>query len=290
MQGDNKSVGKRTPSFLRWAGGKAWLLPLWAKLIQGLEFKAYHEPFVGGGTTFFSLPGEHKCYLSDLNKDLITTYKVVKNDPGAIIKAMKSFKNTEEDYYRVRSSKPRVAANQAARFIYLNQTSFNGLYRVNRKGEYNVPYGFREGWHYDYSRIVIASRMLTLHDAQLYARDFEDALGDVKQGDLVFLDPPYTVSKTLKHNGFIAYNDKIFSLEDQQRLCDCISKIKELGARYMLTNAAHPSLREIFDKLGDPCIVVDRQSTIGGKNAVRGKVGELLYSNIEGMVNYGQGN
>lgn len=275
------SAAKCDP-FLRWAGGKSWLLPMWLKAINGFEFKDYHEPFVGGGTTFFALQSVHKSYLSDLNNELITTYKAVKDYPDLVIESMKRHRNTEEDYYKIRDMKCRTVSTQAARFIYLNQTSFNGLYRVNSKGRYNVPYGFRSSWSYDYLRIKAASDFLNKNDAQLYARDFEDALQDVKKGDLAFLDPPYTVSAE-RGNGFVEYNDRIFSLRDQARLCESILELCRRGAFYFMTNAAHPVLEDVFAPLGSP-LVVRRQSSIGGRCAKRGVVEEFVYSNLPGIM------
>lgn len=269
--------------FLRWAGGKSWLLPKWQGMIKGLKFKNYYEPFVGGGTTFFSLPGAHKCFIADLNQELIITYQMIMNNPEDVVRALKRMRNTETDYYDIRDRKCRNDSTRAARFIYLNQTSYNGLYRVNKKGEYNVPYGFRKEWHYDYDRILNASVVMKANNTQISCCDFAKSLSGVEAGDLVFLDPPYTVS-TGSDNGFIEYNEKIFSLDDQRRLCRCIADIKMKGAYYVLTNAAHPTLRKIFDTNGDECKIVRRQSLIGGKNARRGLVKEFIYTNIPGGI------
>lgn len=274
------SAAKCDP-FLRWAGGKSWLLPMWLRIIEDLEFKNYHEPFVGGGTTFFALQDVHKSYLSDLNKELVTTYKAVKEYPDLVIDVLRGLKNTVDDYYKIRGQNCRTVVRQAARFIYLNQTSFNGLYRVNSKGKYNVPYGFRKCWAYDFSRIKMASEFLNKNNAQLFARDFADALEDVGPGDLVFLDPPYTVSSK-RNDGFVEYNDHIFSLDDQRRLCAAIGEIHRRGAYYLMTNAAHPELRRIFKVLGRP-LIVQRQSSIGGRCAKRGIVNEFIFSNIPGV-------
>ena len=264
--------------FLRWAGGKSWLLPRLSVLLSDLEFKNYYEPFLGSGTAFFALKGNHKSFLSDMNEDLILTYQAIKDSPEQVYKALRRLKNTEEEYYRIRSMNCRRTATKAARFIYLNQTSYNGLYRVNSKGEYNVPYGFRKSLKFDRSRLERASNFLVKQNAVLSHQDFEDALASVGCEDFVFLDPPYTVSKD-DENGFIAYNEKIFSLDDQKRLRRCIDIIKEKKAYYLLTNAHHPTILSIFGNSGT-CIEVHRQSCIGGKNARRGLVREYVFTNI----------
>lgn len=264
--------------FLRWAGGKSWLLPTWYALIKELKFKQYHEPFLGGGTLFFALPGEHKSFLSDINSELIETYQMVKDHPEDVYNSFLKLRNTEDDYYAIRKRVCRTPITRAARFIYLNQTSYNGLFRVNKQGKYNVPYGFRKNWCYQKSRIVDASKFLIKHDAVITHQDFASAIAMVAEGDFVFFDPPYTVSKE-GGNGFIEYNEKIFSLDDQRRLSYCIDLIKQRGAYYMLTNALHPTILEIFEK-GDRRFEVARSSCIGGKAAVRGLIKEYLFTNI----------
>ena len=206
---------------------------------------------MGGGSIFFSLDHNKKSYLSDANQELITTYIQVRDNASEVIKLLSDFKNTEEDYYRIRDEfVPQTPVEQASRFIYLNQTSYNGLYRVNRNGRYNVPYGFRKNWTYDSDRILQAS--IKLKNTRIEAGDFEINKHRIKRHDLVFLDPPYTVSHN--HNGFIEYNRNLFSLEDQNRLNEYIDYIKRKDAYYILTNAAHEAIYHIFDKAEDRTI------------------------------------
>ncbi len=272
-----KSLATCNP-FLRWAGGKSWLLPTWYNIVSNLEFKQYHEPFLGGGTSFFALPGVHPSYLSDVNPELILTYNVVKNNPEEVYAALEKLKNTEEDYYIIRDRQCRTDITKAARFIYLNQTSYNGLWRVNRNGKYNVPYGFRKNWAYGKERLLAASMFLMKQQAQICQQDFETAIGNVQTGDFVFLDPPYTVSKK-GDNGFIEYNETFFSLEDQKRLSKCIDIITERQAYYMLTNANHPTIAEIFHNC-DRRLEISRNSCIGGRAAKRGRITEFVFTNI----------
>lgn len=259
--------------FLRWAGGKSWLLKHINSLLPKNGFNSYHEPFLGGGSIFLALNPE-KAFLSDLNKDLIETYHTLKGSPEKIIECLNSYENSEEFYYTIRSKSPENQVEKAARFIYLNQTSFNGIFRVNLKGEYNVPYGYRTKNFLEPDKLRLAS--LRLQKAELITGDFSVLVNNIQERDLVFLDPPYTVSHN--HNGFIKYNQKLFSLDDQIRLSSVIDEIKERGAYYILTNAAHPKIEEIFAK-GDTVLKKSRANLIGGLSAQRGQTEEFVFTN-----------
>jgi DNA adenine methylase len=242
---------------LRWAGGKRWLLPQIPALISVTEIHNYHEPFVGGAAIFFGLTIGAKAYLADLNEDLIDKYP-------------------RDSYYAARAAKPRSPASRAAKFIYLNHASFNGIYRVNLAGEYNVPYGYRE--FYNPPVLNDLRRASTrLRSAILSQGDFSSAVDNVGRGDLVFLDPPYTVAHN--NNGFVKYNDKLFSFADQSRLSQMIDTIRKRGAYYILTNAAHSSIAELFEK-GDRRIETSRRNSVGGTAAARGSATEYLFTNL----------
>lgn len=263
--------------FVRWAGGKTWLIPHMPTIVGDLHIEHYHEPFLGGGAIYFSMEHAKRSYLSDANSQLINTYIQVRDNPEELIEFFMQLPNTEDDYYRIRAEiTGDDTVENAARFLYLNQTSYNGLYRVNREGKYNVPYGFRANWVYDPERIRAAS--LHLQNTRISTGDFEVNKYRIKENDLVFLDPPYTVSHN--NNGFIAYNQKLFSLEDQQRLKRFIEYIKAKGAFYILTNAAHETIREIFLTQGDRIVELQRNSLIGGRNAARAAISEYIFTNI----------
>jgi DNA adenine methylase len=266
----------RSRPFLRWAGGKAWLVRRARQIFGELRFNAYHEPFLGGGAFFFGLVDNGPSYLSDANAELIETYDSLRLDAERVITIMETFQNTPLAYYAIRQETPECRFRRAARFIYLNQTSFNGIFRVNLKGVYNVPYGARTKPFLDAPTLRQASKALA--SATLVAGDFQSSLKHVKEGDLVFIDPPYTVSHNL--NGFIKYNQALFSIEDQHRLAAYIRELRNLGARYIFTNAAHTVIKEIFEA-GDSQIEVSRASLIGGKNAIRGPVSEYIFTNLE---------
>lgn len=260
--------------FLRWAGGKRWLLKSINEYLPTNEINNYHEPFLGGGAVYFYLHHKNENFISDLNTELTDTYLALRENVEDVITELKKFKNSKEDYYKIRKGNYRSLEKRSARFIYLNQTSFNGIYRVNLKGEYNVPYGNRTKFKFDYDNLRSVSN--ELQNTHINNSDFSKVTENVNQGDLVFIDPPYTVAHN--NNGFIQYNQKIFSLEDQYKLANTIEEIKEIGAYYILTNAAHDKIRAIFNN-GDVIKEVSRSSIIGGKHAKRGQYSELIITN-----------
>jgi len=259
--------------FLRWAGGKSWLIKH-LDAIKRSRYRNYHEPFLGGGSTFFYLRPAGTAYLSDLNADLIDTYKALKRDAKGVIQILETFSNNEREYYKIRDREYKTRIQRAAKFIYLNQTSFNGIYRVNLNGVYNVPYGFRTKNFLDRDNLLAAQA--ALKSADIDTIDFFEISQHIKRHDLIFLDPPYTVSHN--NNGFIKYNEKIFSLEDQIRLSELITAIKRKGAYYILTNAAHKTIEDIFEK-GDKKIILNRASRVGGTYANRGQTNEYVFTN-----------
>lgn len=260
---------------LRWAGGKNWLIKHLRPMLNGLEINNYHEPFVGGASIFLSLITPNHSFLSDLNEELINTYTMLRDHPDEVILALSKYKNTKEDYYIKRKYKPKTEINKAARFIYLNQTSFNGIYRVNLQGEYNVPYGFREKDFLDREALLAVST--ALQHTTIRNGDFDIIRDNIQANDLVFIDPPYTVAHN--ENGFIKYNQKIFSWEDQVRLRGLVDFISEAGAYYILTNANHACIKELYHGVGNH-IELERYSLIGGINAKRAPYKEILITNI----------
>lgn len=261
---------------LRWAGGKRWLVPTISELIGDTKIKNYHEPFAGGAAVFFGLSINKQAYLSDLNASLIDTYEQVRDDPEGVWRFLRAYRNTADAYYFARQGRPRLAASRAARFIYLNHTSFNGIYRVNLAGRYNVPFGYRESYNIPLLADLLAASE-RLHAATLTHGDFEAALRNVGPSDLVFLDPPYTVAHNF--NGFVKYNDTLFRFRDQRRLSSMVDHIRELGAYYILTNAAHISIAELFER-GERRIETSRRNSVGGRAAARGRATEYLFTNL----------
>lgn len=261
-------------SFIRWAGGKSWLVPYVAQLTEKLEYNNYYEPFMGGASIFFSLNLPKGGCLSDINEELVNTFCAVRDDPNRIIGHLKEYKTDEDSYYIIRESEPEDKYERAARFLYLNANSFNGLYRVNKKGKYNVPYGHKNAT-VNYQRLLDVGAKLD--GFEILCQDFAAVAHKIQKGDLVFLDPPYTVSK--EDTGFVGYNSTWFSLEDQRRLARLIDHINQVGAYYIMTNAAHETILDIFKGKGR-MVTLERNSLIGGKKSYRGKVQEYIFTNI----------
>ena len=260
--------------FLRWAGGKTWFVNRLPVLLPS-SYNNYYEPFLGGGAVFFNLQPIKGGVISDINKELINSYIQIRDNLDALLSILDSLIISEKNYYKVRSWKPVCGLEHAARFIYLNRTCFNGIYRVNLNGNFNVPYGKNDKVVL-YNEKHLKQIQKKLKQVNIRHCDFEESLKNVGAGDLVFIDPPYTVAHN--HNGFVEYNQKIFSWDDQLRLSKCIRRLKEVGAHYIVTNAMHESLLDLYNNLGS-VVEIPRHSTIGGQMKSRKKISELVLTN-----------
>lgn len=272
------SKNNTTIPFLRWAGGKRWLIKHIDELLPP-SILNYHEPFLGGGAIFVYLKTNNKIkdksYLSDSNSQLINSYKQLKTNIEEVVQYLNTYKNDEEFYYRIRSSSPRNEIEAAAQFIFLNRTSFNGIYRVNRKGEYNVPYGNKDYKElFNYENFKSFKKILT--KCNLRDQDFFESLKNIRTGDFIFIDPPYTVAH--ENNGFIKYNQKLFSWDDQIKLKEFLVELNKIGANFLMTNAAHISIKNLFEGVGSK-LEISRASVIGGKGAKRTTYKEYIYKN-----------
>lgn len=237
------------------------------------RFGNYVEPFVGSGAVFFALLPE-SAVLADTNRELIETYEAIVSEPGKVIAALKihSRKHDSEYYYKVRESKPYSAHGKAARMIYLNRTCFNGLYRVNSRGKFNVPRGTRNSVIFEEDNFHgIAS---ILERVQFKCEDFEETLEHCIKGDLAFVDPPYTV----KHNtnAFIKYNERMFSWDDQIRLAGCLTRLAQRGVQVVMTNADHCAIRELYPRKIWKLRSLSRTSLLASDSDRRGGTTELL--------------
>jgi DNA adenine methylase len=201
----------------------------------------------------------------------------VRDDPAGVSRELKRHSYTEDYYYGLRAARPKADTTKAARFIFLNHTSYNGIYRVNQQGCYNVPFGRRDGTPQLPNREDLEAVSLRLQGATLTSNDFAQCIDSIAEGDLVFLDPPYTVAHN--NNNFVKYNQRLFSWEDQIRLSRVVSDIRDKGAFYILTNAAHSSVADLFEK-GDRRIETSRRNTIGGLKASRGTAIEYIFTNV----------
>lgn len=273
---------------LKWVGGKRQLLPQLLALTPK-AFKAYHEPFVGGGALYFAL-NPKEAYLGDFNSRLINVYQQVQNDVQGVITNLRKFVRSEECYYETRSlmnaelpfltddpsglqqsiNVGKLDAEAAARFMFINKTCYNGLWRENSKGEFNVPYGGdRKSKFYDVTNLMECSIQLRA-SAISRCEDF----GSVRRasaGDFVYFDPPYVpVSAT----SFVDYTAKGFGGSEQLRLRDTALELKNRGVHVMLSNSDSSLVRELYKDF--ELHEVQARRSVNSNGLGRGKVGELI--------------
>ncbi len=231
--------------FLKWAGGKTQLLAELHKHVPK-NYNQYIEPFIGGGAMYFNLNPD-KAIISDSNEELVITYKEVKSDVESIISLLKSFEHDEEFYYNMRSLEPKELGEsyRAARLIYLNKTCFNGLYRVNKKGQFNVPYGKGNGSFLNEE--VLRNAHEFLQGTTIVKGDYLDVLNEfATEGDFVFLDPPYY--PVGRHSDFKRYTTEFFYHDDQVRLRNEFERLVNLGCKVVLTNSDHEVVLDLYSK------------------------------------------
>lgn len=221
---------------------------------------------------FFSLQPED-AVIADSNSDLMNLYSVVRDCPDAFLNRLAQFKNSEEGYYLVRIWEPDDAVSNAVRFYYLMLLSFNGIYRENLQGKFNVPYGRKD--HLELvDRDHISRISILLRKAEIRTGDFEQTLLGCQEGDFVYIDPPYTVAHG--QNGFIKYNDRIFSWLDQKRLATEVKRLVRMKCYVIVSNADHGSVRELYPEEMFEHTVITRTSQIAANGLHRRKVTELL--------------
>lgn len=264
--------------FLKWVGGKRQLLP---ELLQAVEaagqVKRYHEPFLGGGALFFALARtgqlQRRAVLSDINPNLIDAYTGLREDVDGVIDILKVHRRRhgESHFYRVRKKVPATLSERAARIIYLNKTCFNGLYRENKKGEFNAPLG-----RYKNPNICdeenLRSVAATLRDIDVAARDFTVATRSARRGDLVYCDPPYDpVSKTAY---FTDYSKAGFGIEAQEKLVETFIKLAKRGVHVILSNSLTPLTRQLYKDFYISQVLAKRH--VNSRADRRGEVSEAL--------------
>jgi DNA adenine methylase len=232
--------------FLRWAGGKTRLLRVLRPHFPS-DFRSYYEPFVGGGAVFFDSGhrATSRAVLADLNPELINCWLCVRDDSSALLEALDEYggMDTEDAYYAVRDGdQPQNAVERAARFLYLNQTAWNGLWRVNRWGRFNVPWGARPFRGMSAEELTALAELLS--DVDIREADFRDVLAEPVRGDFVYLDPPYLpLSDTSK---FYLYTEKRFRRPDLAELAKICQTLTERGVHWVLSNRDTPEVRELF--------------------------------------------
>jgi len=265
-------IGRPLVPFLKWAGGKRWLLRNAEGLFQTGISGTYYEPFLGGGSVFASLLPVY-AVLSDVNGELINVYKQVKSHWKALYAGLEEMqrRHSSDFYYEVRGATPRDPLSRAVNFIYLNRTCYNGLYRVNKEGRFNVPIGTK-------SAVLLpdddfAGWAHALRAAQLIESDFEKIIDTARKGDFVFADPPYTVSHN--QNCFLKYNEVLFSWADQQRLAEALRRADKRGVIVVATNANHVSVRELYE-VDFSIRTISRASNIAAAAEKRGSYEEII--------------
>jgi DNA adenine methylase len=262
---------KTLDPFLKWPGGKRWLVHQYGALFPS-QFERYLEPFLGGGAVFFYLKPSN-AILSDTNNDLVNTYLCLQENAHIIDRRLGRLQlaHGKTQYYRIRATPAVKPLDRAVRFLYLNRTCFNGIYRVNLKGQFNVPIGTKELVEYPKNYLRQVGECLRL--ATIRVADFEETIDQAVRGDFVFVDPPYTVMHN--NNNFVKYNSNLFSWTDQVRLAACIKRAAKRGASIMLSNADHRSVRELYRDFGNHHRI-NRTSILAADSFHRRKTTELL--------------
>jgi len=234
------STGPLQPVF-KWPGGKRALIPSIEPFICR-TYRRLVEPFCGGAALFFHLRPKG-ALLADRNDELINAYVQLRDNPEELIDRLKQMRNTESAYYEVRDRRPRTHVTRAARIIYLMRLSFNGIYRENLQGDFNVPYGYKT-WisAFDEKRLRAASS--ALQDIEIKAQTYSDTMGSIRKDDLVYVDPPYTVSHN--KNGFLKYNQTLFSWDDQKALAKACEEARQQGSLVIVSNADHVEVVELY--------------------------------------------
>lgn len=264
--------------FLKWAGGKRQLLPDLLEHIRRFgSFSTYYEPFVGGGALFFELKSlgmlNGHVVLSDVNTNLVETYQGVANNVDQVIALLRDHadRHSQDYFYQVRATEPAELAERSARIIYLNRTCFNGLYRENSRGQFNVPFG-----RYVNPKICDEPNLRAVSQAlsgvELRVQSFDGVLPAARPGDLVYFDPPYVpLPKTAS---FTSYAKNGFSMLDQRRLAEVFAQLTNRGVNVLLSNSKTPEVLELYAGFKIHTVMAAR--TVNSKANQRGKVAEVL--------------
>jgi len=265
--------------FIKWAGGKKQLLeqfkPYFPKKIE-----RYFEVFVGGGAVAFYIIKTYKpsyVFLSDINEELINTYQVIKEDVDSLIKELKKLKelHSKENYYKIRAEDPKLLSplTRASRFIYLNKTCFNGLYRVNSKDGFNVPMG-----SYKNPSIVMEDDLREisklLKDIEIKVMSFEGITKLTKKGDFIYFDPPYY---PLKAGSFTTYTKGNFLEKEQKQLAEVFKKLDKKGCKVMLSNSDTKFIKDLYKEYNINFVQATRM--INCDATKRGKINEVVVRN-----------
>lgn len=278
------SVNKLVKPFLKWAGGKRQIVPLIENnLPKNYNYQIYYEPFLGGGALLFTLQPK-KAVINDSNTELINCYKVVRDSVDELIDNLKFHKNNEEYYYAIRdwdreeSFQDRTPVQRASRIIFLNKTCYNGLFRVNSQGQFNVPFGkYKNPKILDLAVLKAVSKYLNDNQITILNLDFQEVLKDAKRGDFVYLDPPYDpISDTASFTG---YDVNGFNKDEQIRLKEIFDNLDKRGCKILLSNAYTNFIIDLYKDYEQ--IKISAIRAINSNAKKRGKVDEILVKNYE---------
>jgi DNA adenine methylase len=271
--------------FVKWAGGKRQLVPtiLANHLPKNYNLQTYYEPFIGGGALLFSLRPK-KAVINDSNAELINCYKIIKNSLDELIEDLKNHKNDEYYYYDIRdwdrekNFKSKTEVQRASRIIFLNKTCYNGLFRVNSQGQFNVPFGkYKNPNILDIAVLKAVNKYLNENQVRILNSDFQEAVKDAKRGDFIYLDPPYDpVSETASFTG---YDVNGFNKQEQRRLKEVFDDLNSRGCHILLSNACTEFIEDLYKDYPHTKISAIRAINCNGKK--RGKVDEILVKNYE---------
>ncbi len=272
--------------FLKWAGGKRQLLPEITKHIPArINDYTYYEPFVGAGALLFCLQPKH-AIINDFNEELILTYTIIRDQIDLLVETLKIHKekNTEKYYYKIRaldrapnSFKKLSDVERAARLIFLNKTCYNGLYRVNSQGLFNVPYGkYKNPAICEESVLKAISKYLNENEITIMSVDFAAAVEDAGRHSFVYFDPPY---HSPDNTNFTGYQADKFDASEQERLCDVFRDLTERGSKCLLSNSDTEYIRELYNDKRFEIISVVAKRPINSDAAGRGIVNEVLVKN-----------
>ena len=268
--------------FVKWVGGKRNVINKYLKNFFPSTFKTYIEPFVGGGAVFFYLKPQ-KAIINDINKELIITYNVIRDNKELLIKELKKYKkqHSKEFFYELRTKQFKNDIKIAARFIYLNKSCFNGMYRVNKNNEFNVPFNGKDSEKlnlFDSQNLDNISLFLQKNNIEILNNDFEYVLEKSHKGDFVFCDPPYDYENN-KH-GFDSYTKDSFGQEGQIRLANCLIGLDKKGVKWMMTNHNTSLIQTLYKDFQIIPIVTNRNiNSKGNKRKNSGK--EVIVINYE---------
>ena len=265
---------------VKWVGGKRQLLSALLPYVKKQPYTRYIEPFIGGGALLLALLPE-KAIINDYNKELINVYEVIQNDVSSLIACLMEHekKHSKAYFYAIRSEdrkedfKSTSPVDRAARFLYLNKTCYNGLFRVNAKGQFNVPFGqYKHPNIVNREGLIALAKYFTENQVHIYSKDYADILAMAHPGDFVYLDPPYMPLS--ESSSFTSYTDKGFSYKEQVRLRNECNKLRDKGISFIESNSDCKAIRELYKDYN--IVTVKASRSINSKALKRGKINEVL--------------